>query len=171
MAPGGTTNDKPDINGCVVVVVVFAIPVMTAVPNVFHPFATLMAPGSPFIAEVLKKAVTSFRPFVLQILSIPVIVTGDEFVFRKLKVTNAFELLLRNPEVETPDVGLLILGVTVIVPVTGKVVAFVAVKAAILPVPLAARPMDGVLFVQLNTVPATVLVKFTGAVIAPLHTV
>ena len=32
---------------------------------------------------------------------------------------------------------------------TGALVALVAVKDAILPVPLAASPMDGVLFVQL----------------------
>jgi hypothetical protein len=40
-------------------------------------------------------------------------------------------------------------GVTVMVAVTGAGVALVAVKDAIFPDPLAARPMDGVLFVQL----------------------
>ena len=40
-------------------------------------------------------------------------------------------------------------GVTVIVPVTGAVVKLVAVKLLILPVPLAAKPMLVVLFVQL----------------------
>lgn len=40
-------------------------------------------------------------------------------------------------------------GVTVMVATTGILVTLVAVKAAILPVPLAARPMEGVLFVQL----------------------
>ena len=51
--------------------------------------------------------------------------------------------------------------------------ALVAVKLAILPVPLAARPMDGALFVQLYTVPGgavTTPVKFTAVVGAPLHT-
>lgn len=42
---------------------------------------------------------------------------------------------------------------------------------AISPLPLAARPMDGVLFVQLNTVPGTVPVKLIAVVAAPLHTV
>ena len=42
-----------------------------------------------------------------------------------------------------------ITGVTVMVAVTGAVPAFVAVNEGILPVPLAARPMEGVLFVQL----------------------
>lgn len=67
-----------------------------------------------------------------------------------------------------PDVST---GVIVTVAVTGVVVGFVAVKAAILPVPFATRPMDGVLLVQLNVVPPTGPVKFTGAVNVPLHTV
>jgi hypothetical protein len=49
----------------------------------------------------------------------------------------------------------------------------VAVKDAILPVPLAARPMDGVLLVQLYTIvpPVVGLLNVTAAVAAPLHTV
>ena len=48
-------------------------------------------------------------------------------------------------------------------------VAFVAVKLAILPVPLAARPMLVLVLVQLYTVPATAPVKFTAVVLDPLH--
>jgi len=40
------------------------------------------------------------------------------------------------------------LGVTVIVAVTGALVAFVAVNEAMLPVPLAPRPIDVLLFVH-----------------------
>lgn len=61
-------------------------------------------------------------------------------------------------------------GVTVTVAVTGALVAFVAVKEAILPAPLAANPIDAVLFVQLNIVPATVPVKLTAAVEVLLQT-
>ena len=61
-------------------------------------------------------------------------------------------------------------GVTVTVATTGAVPVFIALKLAILPVPLAARPMEGSLLVQLNMVPATEPVKITGAVGAPLHT-
>ena len=43
---------------------------------------------------------------------------------------------------------LLLLGVTVMVAVTGDVVKLIALKAGILPVPLAARPMDGSELVQ-----------------------
>ena len=53
---------------------------------------------------------------------------------------------------------------------TGAFVALVAVKLPILPVPVAARPMLGVLLVQLYTVPGTVPLKLTAAVGAPLHT-
>ena len=64
-----------------------------------------------------------------------------------------------------------ITGVTVMVAVTGAAPAFVAVNEGILPVPLAARPMDVVLLIQLKAVPATVEVKFTAKVAALLHIV
>ena len=57
------------------------------------------------------------------------------------------------------------------VAVIGLVPALMAVNEAILPEPLAANPIDGVLLAQLYTVPATVPVKFTGAVGVALHTV
>jgi hypothetical protein len=59
----------------------------------------------------------------------------------------------------------------VIVDTTAVVPAFTALKEAMLPLPLAARPIEGSLFVQLNTTPAGVPLKLTGAVLAPLHTV
>ena len=58
-----------------------------------------------------------------------------------------------------------------IVAVTGTFELLIAMKEAILPVPLAASPIDGVLLVQLYTVPGTKPVKLTGAVAKPLHTV
>jgi hypothetical protein len=64
-----------------------------------------------------------------------------------------------------------LLGVTVMVAVTGTVVKLVAVKDGILPVPLAASPMDVVLFVQLYVYPGTELLKFTAAVLLPEQTV
>lgn len=67
--------------------------------------------------------------------------------------------------------GMVTLGVTVIVAVTGTNVALVATNDGILPVPLAAKPIDVVLFVQLYVSPATGLVKFTAAVGVPVHTV
>ena len=56
------------------------------------------------------------------------------------------------------------------VAVTGVVPAFIAIKTGILPVPLAAKPMLGVLFVQLYVVPETgEPPKITAAEFAPLH--
>jgi D-ribose pyranose/furanose isomerase RbsD len=66
---------------------------------------------------------------------------------------------------------LLVDGVTVIVATTGVVPALVAVNDAILPVPEAARPIEGVLFVHENVVPETALVKVTATVGLLLHTV
>ncbi len=62
--------------------------------------------------------------------------------------------------------------ITVIVATTGTFVAFVAVNDKISPVPAAAKPIDGVLLVQLNTMipPLTGVVKLILAVGAPLHT-
>jgi hypothetical protein len=62
-------------------------------------------------------------------------------------------------------------GVTVIVAVTGLAVVLVAVKAGIAPVPVAPRPMDVALLVQLYVVPLTALVKATGVVLWPEHSV
>ena len=62
-------------------------------------------------------------------------------------------------------------GVTVIVAVTGAVPLFTAVKDAISPVPLEARPMLVLLFVQLYSVPATGPEKLTVVVDAAAQTV
>ena len=63
-------------------------------------------------------------------------------------------------------------GVTVIVAVTGDVPVFTAVKLAMSPVPVAPRPIEGVLFVQLYTIvpPVAVVPKDTAVVVPPLQT-
>ena len=66
---------------------------------------------------------------------------------------------------------LLNVGVTTIVATTWPVVLLIAVKLAILPTPVAAKPIDGVLLVQLYTVPGTKPENVTAVVGAPLHTV
>ena len=58
-------------------------------------------------------------------------------------------------------------GVTSIVAVIGKVPVLVAVNEAILPVPLAASPMEVLLFVQLYEV--AVPEKVIAAVVEPLQ--
>lgn len=60
-------------------------------------------------------------------------------------------------------------GVMVMVATSGAVPVFVAVNEGMGPVPLAARPMDGVLLLQAKVLPATGLLKVTTEVTAPLQ--
>lgn len=62
-------------------------------------------------------------------------------------------------------------GVTVIVAVIGDEPVFSAVNDGIFPVPLAAKPIEGALLVQLNTVPVTAPEKVTVVVDELLHTI
>ena len=66
----------------------------------------------------------------------------------------------------------LAVGVTVIVPTMGALVVLVVVKMAMLPAPLAAKPIPVLLLVQLNTVPVTLktLENVTAAVLMPTQT-
>ena len=57
-----------------------------------------------------------------------------------------------------------------IVAITGFDPALIAEKDEILPVPLAANPMDELLFVQLKIVPVTTPPKLTEEIAPPLHT-
>ena len=65
----------------------------------------------------------------------------------------------------------LAVGVTVIVAVTGALPVLVALKEAMLPLPFAARPIEGSLLVQAYVVPATGFVNVTAVVATPLHKV
>ena len=58
------------------------------------------------------------------------------------------------------------------VAITGATPAFTAVKAAMFPTPLAAKPIDAVLFVQLYTIvpPVVGLAKVTSATVDAVHT-
>ena len=62
-------------------------------------------------------------------------------------------------------------GVMLMVAVTGVVPVFTAAKAPMFPFPLAANPIDVVLFDQANDVPNVVLVMLTAFVNAPLQSV
>ena len=61
----------------------------------------------------------------------------------------------------------LAIGVTVMFAITLAVPTLIAVKAAMLPVPLAASPIAGLSFVQSYVVPEPE--KLIAAVVAPLH--
>ena len=65
----------------------------------------------------------------------------------------------------------LAVSVIVIVPDIGASVALVATKEGTLPTPAAARPIAGLVFVQLKVVPATGPDNTTAAIVTPAHTV
>jgi hypothetical protein len=64
---------------------------------------------------------------------------------------------------------LLAVGVMVMVAVIGAVVLLVAVNGAVLPVPLAPKPMTVLLFAHAKVAPETGDEKFTASVVAPLQ--
>ena len=79
--------------------------------------------------------------------------------------------VLLGPEHDTPP--FVNVGVTVIVAVTGDVPVLIATNDAMSPLPLAARPIDVVLFVQAYVVvpPVLFVVNTTAVVFDPLHNV
>ena len=77
---------------------------------------------------------------------------------------NVFGLLLHAGTV-------LLTAVTVMDAVARLVPVLVPVNEAIFPVPLAASPIEVLLFVQLYTAPATELLKLTGIVLKLLHVI
>ena len=60
-------------------------------------------------------------------------------------------------------------GVTVMVPVMGDPVAFVAVNPGTCPVPPAASPIAGFELVQVKVAPAGLLIMFPAATAVPAH--
>ena len=58
-----------------------------------------------------------------------------------------------------------------IVAVTGAFVIFIAVNGRIFPLPLAAKPIVVLLFVQLKVVPLTAPENDIAFVVAPLHNI
>ena len=78
---------------------------------------------------------------------------------------------MMSKDLDKPTQPKEVFGVTVMVPVMVLGVGFCAINDAILPVPLAAKPIAGLLFTQLYVAPATAPVKLTGVVGWPAQTV
>ena len=74
-------------------------------------------------------------------------------------------------KLELPPEHKFAIGVIVIVAVTADDPLLTPANDDMFPVPLAAKPIDGVLFVQLNTVPDTPPLNPTDEVETPLHTI
>jgi hypothetical protein len=148
--------------GLTVIVNVFAVPVQPAFEGVTVIVATTGAvPALVAVNEAISPVPLAARPIdVALFVQLKVVLLNAP-----LKATAVVEAPLHNAWLDTVftvGVGFTVIvnvlgapgqpladGVTVIVAVTGDVVLLVAVKAAISPVPLAARPIEVVLFVQL----------------------
>lgn len=91
--------------------------------------------------------------------------SGIELV---LVIGCGFTVKLKLPGVPVQP---LLVGVTVMVAVTGLDAVLVIVKGLILPVPIGARLMKLLLLVQLYVAPLTAPVKFTAVVVAMWHSV
>jgi len=84
----------------------------------------------------------------------------------------SFTVYVKLPEVPvqvTPE--MVTEGVTVTVAIAGLLVLLRAVKEPILPVPVAASPMDGLLLLQVKTVLGTLPENVTAVVLLPLHNI
>jgi len=98
----------------------------------------------------LVQLYTVFAPLPVKVTAVVGAPLHTAWLATALTVGIGFTVIVKvivGPVQVTP--ALVYVGVTVIVAVTGAPVALVAVKLAMLPVPAAARPMLGVLFVQL----------------------
>ena len=84
---------------------------------------------------------------------------------------DGFTVMVNVCDVPVQVIPSVTLGVTVMVAVTGVLPVLIAVKVDISPVPIAASPMEGLSFVQLNTVLGTGLLKVIAVVLLLLQTI
>ena len=150
---------KVTVTGALVVLV--SVPLMLPLPLA----------AMPVTVAVLSLVQLKVVPVTLPLSTIVVIAVAEQIVCDAgVAIAFGVGLTVMVKLVDVP-VHPLATGVTVIVAVTGVVPALTAVNEAIFPEPLAARPMEGVLFVQLKDVPATAPLKVTAVVAAPLQRV
>jgi hypothetical protein len=140
--------------------VIGAVVVFVAVNAAMLPVPLAAKPVAVFVFVQLYTAPATGPPMVTAAVVDPAHTTWFEIAFT---VGVGLTVIVKLTGVPVQVVALLVnVGVTVIVPDIGAVPLFVATNGAILPVPLAGRPMAGLLFVQLYTVPGTLPVKLTG---------
>ena len=172
------------IVGIVLIVTVTLVPhpVVLHVPSARTKYVVVVFTGMVILAPVPTNVPPQLALYHLQLAPVPkappttvkVVEVGPQLATTLLVApVGATELPLTVivTVVATPIQPAAVFGVTVIVAVTAVGVMLIAVKLGMLPVPLDAKPILGVLLVQLNVVPATVLVKFIAAVDDPVHSV
>ena len=145
MVKGTGVPSQPLILGVTVIVpVIVAVPVLVAENEVILPVPPAANPIA--VLEFVQSYVTPLP--ILPVKSIAPVDTPLHLVRLESGSTVGVGLTVMVKETGVPSQSL-IFGVTVIVPVIGEVPVLVAVNEPILPVPVAANPMDGVLFIQL----------------------
>lgn len=86
----------------------------------------------------------------LNTMGVVVVLAHSDWLATEFATDVGFTVMVNVLEVPTQlTLPLVKVGVTVIVAVTGALVVFVAIKDAILPEPVAGKPIEGVLFTQL----------------------
>lgn len=185
---GGTPSNTMFGNAFTVIVNVLLAPVQVMPPLVNVGVTVIVAVIGPVVGLTVTKAGTVPMPLApkpievllfVQLYSVPatgplngtaVVVAPAQSIWLAgwFTLGVGFTVIVKLTDEPPQPVEL---GVTVIVAVCTVVVVLVAVKAAILPVPDAARPIPVLLFVQLYVVPGGKPVKLTGAVVEPLHSI
>ena len=155
-----------------------AVPVTVIVATIVEPVPLVTTNGLIFPVPVAARPIpvlllvhVNTVPVVAPLNVIAVVVPPSQSAWLAIAFTVGVGLTVIVNVIAVPVQPLAVVGVTVIVAVIGAAVLLVAVKLGILPWPVAASPMAVLLLAQLNIVPATVPVKFTAAVLAPLHKV
>lgn len=159
-------GDEPILGVTVIVADMGDVPVLVGVNEPILPVPLAASPMAVLLFDQLKVApvVPLNAGIAAETLLQSVWVAGTVTVGRGLAV------IVKVCGVPTQVGDEPILGVTVIVVVTGDVPVLVAAKAPILPVPLAAKPILGVLLVQSKVAPVVPL-NVIAEVLLPAHSI
>lgn len=150
-APG-----QPFADGVIVNVVVCAVSVALLMVPITLPLPDAVIPGvlAALVRTHVKDDPDTLLPKVMALMADPEQTVCDDGL--TVITGSGFTVIVKV--VGVPG-QVLIIGVTVIVAITGAFPVTAGLNAAISPVPDAARPIAGVSFVQENVAPAVELVK------------
>ena len=161
----------PDTQPLAVPVTVIVATIVAPVPLVTTNGLILPVPLAASPIAVLELVQVNTVPAVAPEKVIAVVVPPSQSAWLAMAFTVGVGFTVIVNVMPEPVQPLAVVGVTVIVAVIGAAVLFIAMKLGILPWPDAARPIEVLLLVQLNIVPATVPVKVIAAVADPLQSV
>ena len=145
---------------------------MTGRAVLFVPVKDCTSPV-PFAARPIEEfefVQSNVVPGVVLVKAEAAIVSPSQTIISAGTTTTGVGLTVIVYETGTPEQPFAV-GVIVTVAVTGSAVLFVPENDGVLPAPVAERPIEGSVFVQLKVVPGVVLVRFEAAIVAALQTV